>query len=716
MDFIDGLSMALADMWTWPFLLAFLLGCMNGMITGLLPGLGGSVGIALMIPFTYGMDTSSAMGLFVAALAGQSFTGSITAILLNVPGSSPSAATTLDGYPLARQGRGGFAIGISASASFLGSLIGTMVLIALIPAVRSIILAFSFPEFAMLGVFGLAIIAMAARGSMLKGVVSGLLGILVSFVGFAPIGGDVRYVFDQPALFNGFEVVIVLVGMFSVTEALQLLRANQKVAANVAELKFGHRQVWEGVVYTVKQPFLLVRSSLIGTGVGLVPAVGGTVAAFLAYFQAARTSKDGRFGQGDPRGVLAPEASNDAKDSGSALPSLAFGIPGSSDWAIVLGAMVIHGVTPGPNLIRDQPDIVWIAILVLIGASFLSSALGLLFGPQLLQVTRVRPGLLSPTVLMLAVIGAYALNLSIVDVIVSIGFGLLAYLMRSAGMPIIPFILGFILGPMVERSYLQTLSTFGGLSGFVTRPISLTLVVLTVAVLVYEVVNSRRTGKRSRADVEAGVRSATRPVSIVLMGLLGSVALAALLLATDFTDQGRTFPVLTASALLALVGLYLAVALVRPLRSRFGGFIADGQGAEAMMHQLEQEAAELVGRSSGEDAREEGVAVAADDEPGPPGAVAADGAGAPEAVAHERREMNRRLLTSLALTAALLPASWLLGLAVTVPVIFVLFLRLVTRESWRTTVVTTTLVCGALYLVFVTLLGVPVVGGSLLPY
>src|SRR6201991_3312338 len=260
---------------SWTFLAAFLIGCVNGMITGLLPGLGGAVGIALMIPFTYNLDTATAMGLFVAALAGQTFCGSVTAILLNVPGSSPNAATTLDGYPLTRQGRGGFAIGISASSSFLGAMIGTLVLIALIPLVRPLVLAFSFPEFFMLGVLGLTIIAMAARGSMLKGVISGVLGVLFSFVGFAPVGGDVRYVFDQPSLYNGFDVVIVLVGMFAVTEALELLRTNQSVAKGISDMKFGHKQIFEGVFYTVKHPFLLIRSSLIGAGIGLVPAVGG---------------------------------------------------------------------------------------------------------------------------------------------------------------------------------------------------------------------------------------------------------------------------------------------------------------------------------------------------------------------------------------------------------------------------------------------------------
>jgi TctA family transporter len=726
-DFINALPEAFAAMASWTFLAAFLIGCVNGMITGLLPGLGGAVGIALMIPFTYNLDTATAMGLFVAALAGQTFCGSVTAILLNVPGSSPNAATTLDGYPLTRQGRGGFAIGISASASLLGAMIGTLVLIALIPAVRPLVLAFSFPEFTMLGILGLTIIAMASRGSMLKGIVSGMLGVLISFVGFAPIGGDVRYVFDQPSLYNGFDVVIVLVGMFALTEALELLRTNQSISQGLSEVKFGHKQIFEGVLYTLKHPWLVIRSSLLGAGIGLVPTVGGTVAAFLAYFQAARTVKNPRFGSGDPRGVIAPEASAIAKDSGSALPSLAFGIPGSADWAVVLGAMVIHGLTPGPNLIRESPDIVAIAIIVLAAACIFTTSIGLIFGPQLVQITRIKPGILSPTVLMLAVIGAYALNLSTTDVIVSICFGLVGYAMRSIGMPLIPFILGFILGPLVEKSYLQTISSYGGIHGFFTRPIAVALMVLTVAVLAYEIISNRKAAKRDPAEVARGVVSATRPWTLTLMGAFFVLALAALIVASGFSPEGRTFPMLTAGILIVLIGVYLAVALVPGLQRKAGGLISDGGGMETYVSKMENEAAEMADAQRESPSRESAHGTA--------GAVADDGfvsesrqvataehvasepvAVEPTTTAEQSRESARRLRVSLLLVIGLLAISILFGLEFAVPVIFVLFMRLVTRESWRTTVLTTVFVCGGLYIVFHTLLGVPFEGGLLVSY
>jgi len=729
MSVFNGLSEAIASMGSLAFLLAFLIGCLNGMLTGLLPGLGGSVGIALMIPFTYGMDTMSAVGMFVAALGGQTFCGSITAILLNVPGSSPSAATTLDGFPLAKQGRGGFAIGVSATASFLGCMIGTVAVIALIPVVRPLVLLFSFPEFMMMGILGLLIIAMASRGSLIKGIISGLTGVLLSFVGFAPIGGDVRYAFDQPALYSGFDVVIVLVGMFSLTEALGLLKTNQSIAKDSPQ-RFGHRQVWEGMAYTFKQPWLVLRSSLIGTGIGFVPAVGGTVAAFLAYFQATKTvRKNPQFGKGDPRGVIAPEASGLAKDSASSLPSLAFGIPGSSDWAVVMGALILHGVQPGPNLIKESPDIIWLAILSVTAASIFASAVGLLSAPQLLKITRVKAGILSPIVLMLAAVGAYALNLSVTDVVISIGFGLIAYAMRAVNMPLIPLILGFILGPLVERSYLQTQSTFGSVwSGIVTRPIALVLFIIVIGVVVYEVIASRRNKEKDPQAVASGVKLAVRWQSLTLMAAFGIVAAVALVMSTSFSQQGRTFPIITTVVMIVLIAAYLTVALVPALRTRFPGFISDGGGMEGLTEQLESEAAEIIEETGGP-ARTPDVAPAGGAQPsGERSAVAVAvredeevlGAQVPaeepeETSPEERRRMARRLRLSLVLVVALVVLTILFGFAVSLPVITFLFLKVVTRESWRTSIITTVATSVVFYVLFVTLLKVPLDGGMFLP-
>lgn len=498
MEIFDSVFIGLGELFTWPLPLLFLLGLLNGLIFGLLPGLSGSVGIALMIPFTFGFTAAEAIVLFVTALSAQTFAGSISAILLNTPGTSPNAATTLDGYPLARQGRAGFAIGISAAASAMGSIVGILVLTALLPIVRQIILAFSFPEFTMLAVMGLAAIAAASTGSLIKGLISGGVGLLLSFVGFSPVAGELRYVFGMTELFQGVDLIATLIGLFAISEVIRLLIRRETVAQNLEALRFSKAQVWEGVRFVFRQPWLLVRSSVLGTGVGIVPGVGGTVASFLAYFQAVHTSGSPEtFGKGDPRGVLAPEAANDGKDAGSALPSLAFGLPGSSDWAIILGALVIHGINPGPNLIREAPEIVWVAIWVIFFTSWASSFVGVWTAPFLAQVTKLRPSILAPIVGVLALVGAYSLQRQFVDVIFALVFGILGYYMRRFHIPVVPLILGLLLGETTERAFFQSIQVFDqGVGIFFTRPISLALVVITVLIFVAPMVTMRRRSRQ----------------------------------------------------------------------------------------------------------------------------------------------------------------------------------------------------------------------------
>lgn len=501
MEVFDSMLSGLGQLFEWPLPLWVLIGVLNGMLFGLLPGLSGSVGIALMIPLTFGFSAGEAMALFVGALGGQTFSGSVTAILLNTPGTAPNAATTLDGYPLARKGRGAFAIGISAASSTVGALIGLAVLVALLPFVRSIILSFSFPEMTMLAVMGLAAIAAASSGSLLKGLISGGVGIVLSFVGFSPISGELRYVFGITQLWQGVDLIAALIGLFAISEVIRLLIQQDEIAPHLKAVDFPKEEVWEGVKFVFTQPWLLVRSSLVGTGIGAVPGVGGTVASFLAYFQAVHGSKDPeKFGKGDPRGVLAPEAANDAKDAGSALPSLAFGLPGSSDWAIILGALVLHGINPGPNLIREAPEVVWIAIWVLFIASFADSLIGVFAAPYLVKITRTPPAVLAPIVAVLAVVGAYALQRQFVDVIFAVGFGVLGYYMRRFHVPLVPMILGLLLGDIVERSFFQSMEVFGqGIWIFFTRPISLILVIVTAVIFVMPVITLRR---RSRSALK----------------------------------------------------------------------------------------------------------------------------------------------------------------------------------------------------------------------
>lgn len=711
MDIGVGLGEALSQIAQADFLLFFFIGVLNGLVFGLLPGLSGSVGIALMIPLTFGLGAGQSMALFVAALSGQTFSGSISAILLNTPGTAPNAATTFDGYPLARQGRGGFALGISATASALGSLIGVAILVLLLPAVRSVVLAFSSPEFTVLIIMGLTAIAMASRGAMIKGLISGAVGLIVSFVGFSPLGGELRYVFGLRTLWNGVDVIAVLIGLFAVSEVMRLLVRNEAVAADADTTTFGFDQVWEGVRYVLGKPLLLLRSSVLGTALGIIPAVGGTVAAFLAYFQAAQTSKDGKFGEGDPRGVLAPEAANDAKDAGAALPSLAFGLPGSADWAIILGAMILHGVTPGPNLIRERPDVVWVAILVIALASVLTSTIGIAAAPYLLRLTAIRPSLLAPVVGSLALVGAFALERQLVDVVVATTFGILGYYMKRYGMPLVPLILGLLLGEQLERNVFHSLEIFDqGPSIFVTRPISLVLVLVTVAILISSVLQAHRARTRRTAEWEDTFAVG----DVALMAVLFALSMGSFVVALTLNSpEARLFPLYASALSTLLTGLYLIVVSNRDLRRRFPW--VSGQDPMTTQVQVSSRKADKVSPGTlrideeapvREELEPQHVATAA-----PPQEEAQDAAeehDPAEVVSPRREAVLAGLLASLAV------GIWVLGVFPAVALFLLAVIGGFCRERWAVTVTLAFGTVTAMYVLFTVLLKIPL-GGGLVP-
>lgn len=555
----------------------------NGMFTGFIPGLSGAVGIALMIPLVGGIGAEKAIILFCAALAGQSFAGSISAILLNTPGATPNAATMLDGYPMTLQGKGGMALGISACASAMGGVIGTLIIVILLPFVRAIVLAFSFPELALLMFVGLSTVAVIAKGAILKGYIAGLIGLGFSFIGFSPVHGELRLVFNNAELLNGVEVTSALVGLFAITEAIQLITAKRSQKSLVAAV-IPFSQVMSGVKYVFTRPWLLIKSSSIGTMIGVVPAMGGTVAAFMAYFAARSTSKDSdSFGKGNPDGVLAPEASNDAKESGSALPSMAFGIPGSSEWAIVLGALVLQGVTPGPMLIKDRPVLMWLAIVTLALASIISSSIGLALSPLVTKVTKLRPSLLGVSIAALALAGTYGLNGKTVDLVWAVVFGVLGYFMSRSGYPSVPLILGLLLGKGFETNFNHTVSIMdGGMSSFVTRPISIVLLIVSVLIIgagfrkkkinwIPEKVEEEEVG-----DVQniGGLSLEDKLFSIFVVMFGGLLVVTSLGL-----DQfaAKIFPLMVGFLMLGIVGAYLVIRRSPSLSVRFEGLAGNSR-------------------------------------------------------------------------------------------------------------------------------------------
>ncbi|GAB7020984.1 tripartite tricarboxylate transporter permease [Halostagnicola bangensis] len=483
----------MATIFSWPTILFVLVGTLLGMFFGAVPGLGGVIILALLLPFTTGLDATMTMALFGGALGGVAFGGSISAILINIPGTAPNAATCLDGYPMSRNGESEKAIGASATSSALGAIFGIGVLILLIPVAQAIVLSFASPEFFMLAVMGICVIAFITKGNFLKGIIAGCLGMLLAFIGYSPQTGHVRYNFVESVglsqwnffLFDGLELVAVVIGIFALSEAMYLIYSPRDQIAD-PELTGSSGQLIDGVKAVLKRPSLFFQSSLVGVIVGLVPGVGGSVANFLSYMRARQSSQNPeQFGQGDVRGVIAAESSNDAKDGGTLLPTLAFGIPGSPVTAIVLGALIMHGTRPGPNLLDQELEIVFALMISLLVANLMTSSLGMLLAKPLSKITVISTSYFIPGILVISTFGAYAVNQSVGDVVVAYLLGVVAFGMILYNYSRIAFLLGFILAPIAETNLHQSLQAYGdGYMIFITRPISLLLLLLIVLIFV----------------------------------------------------------------------------------------------------------------------------------------------------------------------------------------------------------------------------------------
>ena len=472
----------LVDMLRWPGIILLISGSIIGMIFGAIPGLSGTTAIVVLIPMTFGMEPSTAMLWLGATYGAATYGGAIPSILINTPGEAPNAATVIDGFPMSQKGKAGIALGAAATASTLGGVIGLLVTLLLIPLLTKFLMSFSYQEFFMMAFLGLCIIAVLGEGTLIKGLAAGGLGIMLSFIGFDPIDSVLRYTFGIEYLWDGIPVVPALFGLLAIGEIMDLI-IQEKTIASPQATQSEQGQVWMGVMETFKNIPLVLRSSALGTFIGAIPGVGGTVAGFFAYMQAKKTCKNSEtFGQGDVRGVIAPEAANDAKEGGALLPTLAFGIPGSAAMAVFLGALTLHGLDVGQDIFITHLDVVYMLIMAMLGCHMVAAVIGLLVADKVAILTRIRPTLFGPIIFVICLIGSFALRNSMGDAFMTILFGLLGYEMRKFGFSRIALILGLLLGGMAERSFRQVLMSESGIAGFFTRPISLVLF-LTILIL-----------------------------------------------------------------------------------------------------------------------------------------------------------------------------------------------------------------------------------------
>lgn len=492
---LEAMGLAISRLAKPMGLAMLLLGTLLGASFGALPGLGAILSMAVALPFSYGMDSMQAMFMFAGVMSSGAFGGSVPAILLNTPGTAQNAATCLDGYPMARRGEGGRAIAISATACFVGSLGGVVVTLLLIPMVKPLIYSFGPPEYFWLTAFGLVTITVAARGNMIKGLIGGGLGLLLASVGYTEMFGVFRYTMGSEYLWDGIPLVPFLVGVFAVSELFIYSARGGSTArlSDDARTINWRKQSIQGIMDVVTRPLQSIRAAMVGAGIGLIPGLGGPVASFVSYAVALRRSKHSeQFGHGSPEGLIGSETANDAKDGGALLPTVAFGIPGSPDQAILLGGFILHGLQPGPLLMRDHMDIVYALLFGIVLSQVFLSGVGLLSAPVIARFSVLPSRAIAPFVLVLVFVGTYMVRSNILDVALAIAAGVFGYMMRRYKFPLITVVMGFILGPLAENAFLQSLQMSDwNYVIFFKRPVGVVLCVLILLILIFPIVQHR---------------------------------------------------------------------------------------------------------------------------------------------------------------------------------------------------------------------------------
>ncbi len=479
-----------------------LLGVVVGTTFGALPGLGSIVALSVALPFTFGMDPMLAMFLFAGIMSSVTFGGSVPAILLNTPGTPPNAATCFDGYPLAQKGEGARAVAVSATSCFVGSIGGAIVTIALLPVIKPIVFAFGPPEFFWLVVFGLVMIAFASRANMIKGLAGGGIGLMLSLVGYSEMFDTFRYTLGSDYLWDGIPLVPFVVGLFAVSELISYSARGGATVTSATAAKINWRgQVFIGIKDVLSRPVQWMRAAAIGAGIGIIPGLGGGVAAFMSYFVGMqRTTEPDLYGKGSVEGIIASETANDAKEGGALLPTVAFGIPGSPDMAILLGAFILHGLQPGPLMLRDNLDLIYALLFGIVISQVATSGLGLVTTPLLARLSVLPSRWIAPFVLVLVFVGTYMVRTNIWDVFMAVIAGIFGYMLRRYGFPLITIVIGYILGPLAEKSFIQSMQISDGtLMIFVTEPIACILMVATFVTISVPIVTAFRSRKRAVA-------------------------------------------------------------------------------------------------------------------------------------------------------------------------------------------------------------------------
>jgi TctA family transporter len=525
-----------------PTRMAFLVfGVLLGLVIGVAPGIGGLAGLSLLLPFTFDMDPYTALAMMMGLLAVGATADAIPAVLFGVPGGIGSAATILDGFPMARKGEAGRAFGATFTSSVMGGLFGAALLALSIPILRPLMLIIGSPEMLSICIFGLSLAAVLSGSTPLKGLAGACLGLLIATTGDDPQTGTLRWTFGTLYLWDGLPIVPMALGLFAIPEIADMAIARQSITSK--GFRTSGMQQLEGVKDSFKHWFLILRCSWIGAALGAVPGIGAAIIDWVAYGHAARTEKGaaGSFGKGDVRGVLASESSNNAKEGGSLVPTIAFGVPGSASMALILGAFLIHGLVPGPDMLTKRLDITYTLVWSVAIANIVGAGICFLFANQLAKIALVRIGILAPLVISITFVSAYQGSSSWGDIYALLLFGALGWIMKRLKWPRPPLILGFVLGKLVERYMFISVERYG--ADFLLHPVVFAMLALTLWGILSPIVrNYRRNRKLGRPKTTIAFRSAGLNTDTLFTVLLFAIFAAALIVSARWEFGAKLVP------------------------------------------------------------------------------------------------------------------------------------------------------------------------------
>jgi putative tricarboxylic transport membrane protein len=651
-EMFSALSSGLVQVFNWSTFSLMIIGIAVGFVVGILPGLGGPTAMALMLPFVFKMNAVEAFAFLLGMTAVTATTGDITSVLFGVPGEPTTASTIVDGHAMARNGEAGRALGAVLMSSLVGAIFAAVALAIAIPIIRPLVLSFGSPEFFMLALLGISFVASLSGEDQLKGIIAGGIGLLLATIGLDPISGIQRYTFGQLFLWDGIGLVPITIGFYAIPETIELAVLGTSIAKQEVGKLGG---VMEGVKDTFRHFWLVIRCSALGCFIAIIPGMGAATTQWLAYAHAVQSSPNKeRFGKGDVRGVLGPGAANNSTLGGSLITTIAFGVPASVVMAILLGAFIIQGIVPGPDMLIPPPkgklDLTFSFVWVIILSNIITVAVCFLFLKPLAKVTQVRGAIIIPLILVLIYLGAYAEKNAFPDMVVVLLFGGLGWIMEKMEWPRPPVLLGLVLGPLAENRLFLSTDNYG--LNWTTRPGVIIIFAITLFGIFYPVLKSRRERLAHKA---AGSAPVERPRAGVHFGpaalftlVVATIMAIALFQSRNFGFRAGLFPWVIGIPTLVLALAQLAKDVTRPKK-----------------------------------------------EP------AVD----PEAIRPEA--VRQRTLSIIGWTVGCFLAIWLLGFSYAVPLFIFLYLKVEGRESWLITIAVTFFSWLFFYMLFERMLNVP---------